>query len=399
MWQKIFCSAILILSCLGILTSCVNHVLNAQVFNLSGNSSIVTHQRIALLLPFDGVFAKQAEAIRNGFFAAYYQTNKTWPTSTIIVFNTTEKNINIIYQEALRQGATTIVGPLIKNHLMELVNAHTFKVPTLALNSLTFDSNSNPENLFQFSLSPTDEALAVAIKMRQDQCNRVIIITPCGDWVTSIANAFQTQWRSLGGQITARLTYKNNVSLNQDIRRLLNIDRSEQREYQLRQLLREKMRFIPRRRKDFDAIFLVANPSQARQVVPLFRFYYADDVLIYATSAVYSPSSHPIDNYDINGVRFSDMPWIVAPEQLSSSLKQIRQHIRILWPNSFNQHPRLYALGIDAYHIVFELTKLISIPHYTINGATGNLYLLPNQHVYRQLLWVKIVNERPQRKK
>ena len=393
-WKKIFYSAILILSCLSIPTSCTDHVLNTQVFNVSGNSSTAIHQRIALLLPLDGVFMKQAEAICNGFFAAYYQANKKWPTSTIIVFNTTEKNINTVYQEALRQGATTIVGPLIKNHLVALVNAHTIKIPTLALNSLTFDSN--PDNLFQFSLSPIDEAIAVAIKMRQDQCNRVIIITPRGEWVTSIANAFQTQWQSLGGQITARLTYKNNVSVNHDIRRLLNIDRSEQRECQLRQLLREKMRFIPRRRKDFDAIFLVANSSQARRVVPLFRFYYADDVLIYATSAVYSPSSHPIDNYDINGVRFSDMPWIVAPEQLSPSLRQIRQRIRILWPNSFNQYPRLYALGIDAYHIIFELAKLISISHYIINGATGNLYLLPNQRVYRQLLWVKIVNEQPQ---
>ncbi|AAO91235.1 lipoprotein antigen [Coxiella burnetii RSA 493] len=394
MWQKIsFGCAILLAACLGLLTSCTPRypgAANNQVFRAFENPSTVSEQRIALLLPLEGTFAKQAGAIRNGFLAAYYQAKQRGPVPTLTVLNTGGKNIKTVYQDALQQGATIIVGPLIKNNLATLVNSHEITIPTLALNTLV--SHSNASNLFQFSLSPVDEATAAAIKMRNDQHNRAIVITPSGEWGSSIAKAFQTQWTSLGGQTTAQLAYGNNASMNNDIRRLLNIDKSEQREHQLRQLLQEKMRFIPRRRKDFDAIFLVANANQARQIVPLLRFYYAGDIPIYTTSAVYSPSSRPSDNYDIEGVQFSDMPWVLTPEQLSPSLQQTRERIRALWPRSFERNPRLYALGVDAYNILFELAKLISTPQYRMNGATGTLYLLPTQRVYRQLLWTKITS-------
>ncbi|WP_280522018.1 penicillin-binding protein activator [Candidatus Coxiella mudrowiae] len=66
------------------------------------------------------------------------------------------------------------------------------------------------------------------------------------------------------------------------------------------------------RREDFDTIFLVANSRQERQIIPLLRFYYADDVSIYATSAIYSPSV--IIDYDLDGMIFDDMPWVLAPE-------------------------------------------------------------------------------------
>ncbi|WP_267257131.1 penicillin-binding protein activator [Coxiella endosymbiont of Ornithodoros maritimus] len=394
MGQKIsFGYAILLAACLGLLTSCTPHYPNAannQVFRAFENPSTVSEQRIALLLPLEGMFAKQAGAICNGFLAAYYQAKQKGPVPTLIVLNTGGKNINNVYQDAIQQGATIIVGPLIKNNLATLINSHEITIPTLALNTLL--SHSNASNLFQFSLSPIDEATTAAIKMRNDQHNRAIIITPSGEWGSSIAKAFQTQWASLGGQTTAQLVYGNNASLNNDIRRLLNIDKSEQREHQLRRLFQEKIRFIPRRRKDFDAIFIVANANQIRQIVPLLRFYYAGDIPIYATSSGYSPSSRPSENYDIEGIQFSDMPWVLTPEQLSPSLQQTRERIRALWPHSFERNTRLYALGVDAYNMLFELPKLTSIPQYGMNGAAGTLYLLSTQRIYRQLLWAKIIN-------
>ncbi|WP_280124121.1 penicillin-binding protein activator [Coxiella endosymbiont of Ornithodoros amblus] len=164
---------------------------NNQVFRAFENPSTVSEQRIAFLLPLEGMFAKQAGAIRNGFLAAYYQAKQRCPVSTLIVLNTGGKNINNVYQDAIQQGATIIVGPLIKNNLATLINSHEITIPTLALNTLV--SHSNASNLFQFSLSPIDETTAAAIKMRNDQHNRAIVITPSGEWGSSIAKAFQTQ--------------------------------------------------------------------------------------------------------------------------------------------------------------------------------------------------------------
>ncbi len=309
---------------------------------------------------------------------------------TILVFNTGYKNINAVYQNALQKGANIIVGPLTKKNIVVLVNSHTLSVPTLALNTL---ANVRNPYLFQFGLSPLDEATQAALRMWNDQHTHILMIIPQGSWGNEVAQAFQTQWESLGDKISAQLIYKVNANLNNEIRQLLNIDKSELRERHLKHVLYEKIRFIPRRREDFDAIFLVSNPSQVRQIIPLLRFYYAGDVPIYATSAIYSPSV--IIDHDLDGVIFDDMPWVLGPEQLPLSLQQTQERIRTLWPNSYNQNSRLYALGVDAYQILPKLRKMTLISQYHTNGATGVLYLLPNQQIYRQLLWAKIINGQP----
>lgn len=396
MWQKFstICS-FFILSCAFLFTSCTKRSLtdiNHQIFKEWVNHSNPSSLKIALLLPLEGQLTEQANAICNGFFAAYYQakyTSKLMPT--ILVLNTDHKNINTVYQNALQKAANIIVGPLTKKNIAVLVNSHMLSVPTLALNTLA--KARNPY-LFQFGLSPLDEATQTALRICNDHHTHILMITPWGNWGNAIAQAFQKQLESLGDKITAQLTYKVNTNLNNEICQLLNIDQSELREQHLKHVLYEKIRFIPRRREDFDAIFLVANFSKARQIIPLLHFYYLGDIPIYATSAIYYPSSVIID-HDLDGVIFDDMPWVLAPKQLPLSIQQIQERIRTLWPNSYNQNSRLYALGVDAYQILPKLYKMSLISQYHTNSATGILYLLPNQQIYRQLLWAKIINGQP----
>ena len=394
MWQKISTACVsLIFSCVLLFTGCTKRPVidmdNRSFTALENN--LKTPLKIALLLPLEGPLARQANAIRNGFLAAYYQEKQASGLMPMIfVLNTGYKNINAVYQEALQKGANFIVGPLTKNNIAVLVNSHTLSVPTLALNTL---SNTKNPYLFQFGLSPLDEATQAGIQMWWNQHTHILMITPRGNWGSEVAQGFQTQWESFGGKITAQLFYKGNASLNYEIRQLLDIDKSELREQRLKQVLHEKMRFIPRRREDFDAIFLVATPTQARQIIPLLRFYYAGDVPVYATSAIYSP--YVIIDHDLDGVMFDDMPWVLAPEQLPSPLQQIQEQIRTFWPNSYSHNFRLYALGVDAYHVLQQLRKMALLSQYHINGATGVLYLLPNQQIYRQLLWAKIINDQP----
>lgn len=52
--------------------------------------------------------------------------------------------------------------------------------------------------------------------------------------------------------------------------------------------------------------WLPTNPIQERQIIPLLRFYYTNDISIYVTSAIYSPSV--IIDHDLDGVIFDDMP-------------------------------------------------------------------------------------------
>lgn len=395
MWKNLKpVGAIFLIACVSWFTGCTKSTsrLNNQIFNAFESLAISSQQKIALLLPLEGPLANQANAIRNGFFAAYYQAKQSGPVPILMVLNTNRKDINIIYHQATQQGANfIIIGPLTKNNLITLMNSHRITLPTIALNTLSAN-RSNIHYLFQFGLSPIDEATQASIKMWNEQHRRIIMITPAGPWGETIAHAFQTKWQSLGGKVIIQFSYKNNTNLNNAIECLLNVDKAEQRAQQIRELLHEKVRALPRRRGDFDAIFLVANVNQARQIVPLLRFYYAGNVPIYATSSIYSPMAKG-DN-DIDGVIFDDMPWILSPERLPENLQQTRDRVQTLWPISYRQNSRLYALGVDAFNLIPQLGKLF-ISHYNFQGATGTLHLLPNQCIYRQLIWAKIINGQP----
>jgi outer membrane PBP1 activator LpoA protein len=406
MWQKIqtYITAVFIFTAI-ILTGCSGGATNQPSLSANGISNHASAQpmaagpmpqHIALLLPITGTLAQQGNAIRNGFFAAYYQDKQRGNAPLVKVYDTSQGNIAAVYQQAVSQGANFVVGPLTKDDLSQLVNAHALSVPTLALNTLDAD-NSRINNLYQFGLSPIDEAIQAARKIEIDGHNRVIIIRQAGDWSNRIADAFEKQWQTEGGHVVETFTFANIADLNNGIPRLLNIEDAQHRAKFLEYVVREKIRFIPRRRKDFDSIFLVATPDQARQVLPLLRFYYAGGVPVYATSLIYSGKPGTSTDYDLGGVMFNDMPWVLqANANLPNNLANIRQGVRTLWPASYDHLARFYGLGVDAYQVIPNLDKLSNSSQTSVIGATGQLYLLPNQHVYRQLEWAKIVNGAPE---
>ncbi|WP_423062944.1 penicillin-binding protein activator [Candidiatus Paracoxiella cheracis] len=375
-----------------------NHPARVLLANIQ-SSNIALHtmpKRIALLLPTTGPLAKQGNAIRNGFFAAYYSAKKQGYTPTITVFNTNSGDINTIYQKAVQQGADFVVGPLTKANLTKLVNTSKIQVPTLALNTLSANDDKIL-NLYQFGLSPIDEARQAAVKAYNDHHTRALIIAPTGPWGASIAKVFQQTWESLGGRTITQLNYSHRDDFNKDISQLLNIDQSKSRERNLHYVLREKIRTVPRRRKDFDTIFLVAGPAQAREILPLLKFYYAGNVPVYATSLIYPGIPQPNIDHDLNGVVFDDMPWVLkSPSQLPTNLAQTRHRIKILWPRSYAQNTRLYGLGVDAYDIIPRLGKLAILPQFGVYSATGMLYLSPNQHIYRKLVWAQMIDGKPE---
>ena len=355
-------------------------------------------QKIALLLPLSGPLKASGQAIRNGFLAAYYydkqQNNKTL---TISILNTTRQDIQNVYQQAVTAGAQVIVGPLTKDDVQALVNMGKLPVPTIALNTLPNYEQNNTDNLFQFGLSPLDEASQLATKIENAKLHRIILISPQGEWGQNIANAFTQQWQQLGGTLVGNFTYPigNDEDLSIPIRNLLDVNQSEKRAHHLERILYEKFRFVPRRRQDVDGIVLIALPAQARLIRPLLRYYYAGNVPVYSISLLFTPV-HSTQNEDLDSIIFCAMPWILLkPESLPSNLFVIRQHIASLWPQSLRRHPELYALGIDAYHLIDQLNQLSQSPQVGFSGATGTLFLTPNGHIFRQLLWAKMINGNP----
>jgi outer membrane PBP1 activator LpoA protein len=161
------------------------------------------------------------------------------------------------------------------------------------------------------------------------------------------------------------------VELQQDIAALLHINTEEDRKKM--QDDNNKTTLEQQRRQDFDVVFLIAQPQVARQIVPLLKYYYVNNVPIIASSAIYTGSPDPQKDIDLNGVYFCDIPWVFKPRHGKNQ-----------------QANRLYAVGIDSYTVSNNIPRLIQLPYFPIYGTTGALSLTAKQQIYRRLPWTQV---------
>jgi uncharacterized protein len=347
---------------------------------------------IGLLLPMSGPFAKSSAAIRDGFLAAYYQREKQDYQPVIQTYDTSNApDIVQIYAQAVKDGAQFIVGPLEKDTIASLLRRpEIITLPTMVLNYADSD-NAVPAEFFQFGLAPEDEARMVAERAWLEGHQQALAIFPEGEWGNRIYNAFAEHWQQLGGKVTATQSYPANTEdLSEPLRRLLNIDASENRAKALRAVLQTPIKFEAWRRHDADFIFMAAFPHQARQIPPQLKFLYAGDLPVYATSHIFDGRRDATKDRDLDGVTFTDIPWLLTPQQFP-----LNDRIRQLWPETADQYARLYALGVDAYRLIPELDSLRASPYQEFPGATGRLVIDKNNRVRRTLLWARFVGGLP----
>jgi len=354
--------------------------------------------QIALLLPLNNRFANAAAAIRDGFLAAYYAqpTNSDGPSvavPSIRIYDEGEspENIDFAYTQAVSDGAEFIVGPLNKEAVNQFAQRDELPVPVLALNFSEQHGSEQPErlpsNLFQMSLSPEQEASQVAEHAWLDGHSRAAIITPETAWGTRVAKAFTERWLQLDGRVVEKQTYDANESdYSLPIRRLLNVDGSENRKKDLRRALGQQIEFIPRRRQDIDFIFMAASSRQARLIKPQLRFHHAPKLPVYATSHSYGGTVNKDMDRDMDGVLFSDMPWTLTNNSVENNLKS---SLSKNWPEQIKRYSRLYALGIDAYHVISHINILRRNRANFFKGKTGDLSLDVNNRLQRRLIWAR----------
>lgn len=366
------------------------HAVDQAIINamLARQGKVTRHpDKIALLLPFSGTYKKPASIIRDGFLAAYYQHSKnkiSAPHPQIHIYDTLQfTSINQAYDQAVEDGADFIVGPLIKEDVTRLNRRRQLPVPTLTLNY--GEEAKAVKGLYQFGLSPEQEAQQAAERAWLDGHNQAIMITPDSDWGKRIAWAFADHWQQLGGNLMKQQTYpgqKNDFSIQ--LQELLELDLSKARHHQLKLLLKEDLRFEPRRRQDADFIFLAAFPRQARLLRPQLKFHYASNLPIYATSHIFTGKRNRYKDRDMDGIIFSDTPWT-----LNKSSGPLKRQINKLWPDNLRDYTRFYALGIDAYRLIPQLEYLRMFNHERFNGVTGVIHLDENQRVFRTLKWAQ----------
>ena len=361
-------------------------------------ASIINVRHIAVLLPQQGKLAKPAKAIRDGIMASHYKSSLSSDIQLRFYDTSNDNNIWLTYQKAIDNGADFVIGPLAKSNLEALSDSVQLTIPTLALNSLestkgslqaggSFDSAKGsknipiqkPDHLFQFGLSPESAARMVAKKARRDGHYYAAVMVPDNLWGKRMKNAFSMQWKKSGGIVVDTVEYKSkDHDFSESIKSMLNIDLSESRKKEVSRTIGRKLEFTPRRRQDIDMLFMAAFPRQAKQIPLQVTYHHGETIPIYSTAHIVANYQNPRQNIDMDGVNFSDMPFLLGRTQDTASQQNTYQS---------TLYQRLFAMGVDSYQLAPYVEYLYKNPSESFSGDTGQITINPDGHIIRSLPW------------
>jgi uncharacterized protein len=348
-------------------------------------------ERIALLLPLTSPHSVAAQAVRDGFLAMHAgQSSADKPSIKIYDTGADSNQTAEIYQAAVKDGAQVVVGPLGRDAVDNVIRRGGVSVPTLLLSHSDDESAVNMQQLFQFGLPPEQEARQVAERAYLDGYRQAAALFPQNPWGERMNVAFTAAWQSLGGVVVASEQYREEESDHSEaIKRLLNVNFSIERKERLERLLRQKIPFESqhaRPRQDIDFIFLAADAKRGRLIKPQLNFFQAGRIPVYATSHIYTGKSDPLQDADLDGVLFGDMPWMLVN---NGKVPQLRQKLQSGWPHAFSDLDRLYALGMDSYAILPHLNRISAESGVRFNGVTSGLSLDRGGRLLRSLTWAR----------
>ncbi len=345
--------------------------------------------QVAVLLPQQGRLAKAGKAVRDGFVAAYYQALANGSHTPVLKFyDTSEGDIIDVYNRASLDGADLMIGPLDKNKVTTLSQQENLPIPTLAVN-YSEDVAEPATNLFQFGLSAEDEARQIARRAWVEGHRYAMILTTDASWGRRSADAFRQAWENLGGTIITQSEFTGEGDFSNVIKQALHINESQKRAQGVRALFPQPVEFEPRRRQDADMLFMVARPTEARQIKPTLAFHYASKLPVYATSHIYSGTENRKADRDLNNIRFSTLPWFFDN---NNATKQMIQQAA----NPAPSYQRLYALGVDSFQLYPRLKQLQQSEYTRLYGVTGSLSMNAQRRVEREQIWAKMNNGRAQ---
>lgn len=328
---------------------------------------------IALILPLkspSSPLSAAANIVQQGFTAAANMQKRDFPVRIYSATDESKEAIDI-YRQAIVNGAVAVAGPLTRPGATLLSAFPDISVPTLLLN--TSDLKSDSSKLYSFGLTPESEArqsaqLAFAAKLRD-----VTIINTGTALSKRLVIAFADEWNKLGGNVTAEVVYKEG-----DDNKLLSnlptapwlIEPPAPTPITLISESGEVTTMAPKRTGPPPAapgnvVFLAGDNKQAR----LIRPYLNPSLPVYSTSQLFNVNADTLTNYDLNDIRFMDMPWLLQPDHPAVMI-----YPRAATPLDTDKE-RLYAFGIDAYRLVHIMLNEQYRSALPLDGVTGRIHL------------------------
>ena len=339
-------------------------------------------RQIGLLLPLSSYHGSAAQAFYDGFSAAHDADSSSGKPQVVLYDVGGQTDLTpSYYQAAVQENADFIVGPLGKRAVDSLVQTTELEVPILLLGVPGHEFDL-PTSVFQFGLQPEQEAVQVADRAYANGHRFAGVLYPLSEWGQRMLDAFQQRWESLGGiLLESQIYYEEDLDHSATVREFLRIQSILSSNSSA-----NKKNFTPKPRQDLDFVFLPAKTKHARLIKPQFDYFLAHELPIYATSHVYGGREDPINDVDLEGIIFSDMPWMLDN---TGTFIHLRQFVQRDWNGKHSPLDRLYALGMDAYALVPQLGYLRQNPVARYSGVTASLRVEPNGKVARENQWAQ----------
>ncbi|MET3077262.1 penicillin-binding protein activator [Pantoea leporis] len=310
------------------------------------------------------------------------------------VYDTSSQPIAQVMQQAQQDGATLVVGPLLKNDVETVANSNT-PLNVLALNEP--EQIQNHPNICYFALSPEDEARDAAHHIYEQGKRQPLLLVPRSSYGDRISKAFAQEWQTLGGSTVLQQRFGGVGELKQGINSgagialsgtPLNVEPAQSQSVAIAGLtIPAPQTSAPAPTADassgsVDAVYIVASQDELQLIKPMIamRTSSRNNTALYASSRSAQAGAGPDFRLEMDGLQFSDIPL------LSGSNPGLMQQAAKSFNNDYSL-VRLYAMGIDAWTLANNFNQMRQVPGFAIDGNTGKLNADTDCVINRKLAW------------
>ncbi|MDI9223788.1 penicillin-binding protein activator [Pantoea sp. EA-12] len=310
------------------------------------------------------------------------------------VYDTSSQPIAQVMQQAQQDGATIVVGPLLKNEVESVVNSQT-PLNVLALNEP--EQIQNHPNICYFALSPEDEARDAAHHIYEQGKRQPLLLVPRSSYGDRVSKAFAQEWQKLGGSTVLQQRFGGVSELKQGINSgagialsgtPLTVEQPQAAGVAVAGLtIPAPQTATPAPTADassgsIDAVYIVASQDELQLIKPMIamRTSSRNNIALYASSRSAQAGAGPDFRLEMDGLQFSDIPL------LSGSNPGLMQQAAKSFNNDYSL-VRLYAMGIDAWTLANHFNQMRQVPGFAIDGNTGKLNADTDCVINRKLAW------------
>ncbi|WP_227318422.1 penicillin-binding protein activator [Cedecea davisae] len=316
------------------------------------------------------------------------------PSAEIKVYDTSSQPLSQVLAQAQQDGATLVVGPLLKNNVDELAGTNS-PLNILALNQP--ETVQNRPNICYFALSPEDEARDAAHHIWQQNHRSPLLLLPSNAFGDRVAKAFATEWQKIGGGLVLQQKFGSVSDLKRGINSgsgiaLTGTPVSTPSNTPPGVTIGGLT--IPAAPTDaqitagssgsVDSVYIVATSDEVALIKPMIamRTGSRSAAQLYASSRSSQGVNGPDYRLEMEGLQFSEIPMLSGgnPQLMQQALSRVNNDYSLA---------RLYAMGVDAWSLANHFSQMRQVPGYQLNGNTGQLTANQDCVINRKLNWLQ----------